>query len=1039
MKIPMTQRDDRTIQVLQMISLLAAFLYIVFGLFIKYVLDVADPIPLAHRLVFALCFGGLAGFSYISSLVRKHMALLIYALGCAAVLNLLLMATEAGFDAGSIVALLLVVPLMNFLFYRWKFLLYANASMFLAIVSIFTASSAVLGEVLVFVVSSAAISGVSFWFTRRLLLTEAKSARNEQLFRDLFQNSNEGIAIHEMVYDPQGRAIDYVFVEVNPTFETYTGLQGDEILGKRVTEVLPGIEQTEFIETYGRVVSKGASIRFERFSEPLQRRYQISAYPLGGNRFAAAFEDITEDRAVEREQVRLAAQYEAVFQSTQDAMFVVEVVRQETFRFIKNNPAHALTTGIKSSDMYGKTPKELVGEELGAAISSHYERCVQERQPIHYEQTLPLPGGARTWSTVLTPLIEEGQVSYIVGSSRDITDRKRDERELQAANAVLDSIIENIPSVMLFLKDAEELKFVRHNKAAEAMLGISRSDLYGKTDYDFFSKEQADFFTQNDREVLRARKILDIPEEPIETTRGERILHTVKVPILDDAGEPEYLLGISEDITERKEAAEALRLQQQHFIDLMEDSLAGYWDWDLANHSEYLSPAFKKMFGYEDHELTNAPETWQALIFSEDLPGVIERFDRYIQSKGKEPFYTEVRYHHKDGSIVWVICVGRVVAWDGDRPLRMIGCHIDITEQKQAVAEIQYLGLHDTLTGLYNRRFYEAEFQRLDVPENLSLAILIIDVNGLKLTNDAFGHAAGDKLLQTVAEVLRQTFRQDDIVARVGGDEFAVLLPNTDKTKVRQLTKRVHRAMRLKTVEGLPLSVACGWAAKTNRGEDMHAVFKEAEDHMYRNKVAEQTSHRYQTIQLIVQTIYAKSPREQQHAQRVRQLCAQIGAAMGLNQSEIHQLSTAGELHDIGKIAVDNEILDKKGPLSDSEWEQIKRHPQTGHSILSAVNDYGPLAESVLAHHERWDGSGYPNGWRKEEIPRIARIISVADAYDAMTSNRPYRSGMSGAAAMVEIRRCSGSQFDPAIATVFLNMMTEKEGAASDDVESAVN
>ena len=354
----------------------------------------------------------------------------------------------------------------------------------------------------------------------------------------------------------------------------------------------------------------------------------------------------------------------------------------------------------------------------------------------------------------------------------------------------------------------------------------------------------------------------------------------------------------------------------------------------------------------------------------------------------------------------------------------------DITDRKQAEQKIEYLCFHDGLTGLYNRLFFDEELNRLDVPRNLPLTLIMLDVNGLKLTNDAFGHLAGDELLTKVATVLQDVCRADDIIARIGGDEFVILLPQLNEAQALQLTKRIQEGVGAEKVEGLPISVSCGWATKTEQQERITDVFKTAEDYMYRHKISERGSYRHQTIQLIMQTLYAKSPREQVHSKRVSQLCGQIGSAMGL---EVNEFITAGMLHDIGKVAISESILDKVLPLTDSEWTEMKRHTEAGYSILSLVNDYGPLAECVLAHHERWDGAGYPNGLKGEAIPLLARIIAIADSYDAMVSNRPYRKGMSHADAMEEIVAFAGSQFDPEVVRVFIEMMNQREVAVGED------
>jgi diguanylate cyclase (GGDEF)-like protein len=349
----------------------------------------------------------------------------------------------------------------------------------------------------------------------------------------------------------------------------------------------------------------------------------------------------------------------------------------------------------------------------------------------------------------------------------------------------------------------------------------------------------------------------------------------------------------------------------------------------------------------------------------------------------------------------------------------------DVSDRKHYEQSILYLSYHDALTGLKNRRFYSEELARVDNPDALPLSVIMADINGLKLMNDAFGHDAGDELLCIVAEELKNCFLGKAEVSRVGGDEFVVILENTSKGEAMNYIDRAKSRIERHILHSMNVSVSFGVETKVD-GVSIQEVIKIAEDDMYKHKLFEITSMRNDAIKAILATLFMKNPREELHSERVGELCQSLGQALGMRKDELNLLRIISNLHDIGKIAIDEQILNKPDKLNEEEWAEIKRHPEIGYRILSSSSEFAEISEDILSHHERWDGNGYPQGLKGNNIPYRSRIIAIADAYDAMTSERPYRKAMTREQALAEIVRCSGTQFDPTIATKFVALFQKE-------------
>jgi len=408
-----------------------------------------------------------------------------------------------------------------------------------------------------------------------------------------------------------------------------------------------------------------------------------------------------------------------------------------------------------------------------------------------------------------------------------------------------------------------------------------------------------------------------------------------------------------------------------------------------------------------------------------DLIQILDENKNIVEYMNKEKFQIKNAFLNREDGLLWNIAfsIDSIKNDIGDY-LGKVLTIVDISDIKRREEEILYLSYHDVLTGLYNRTYLEETIKRLDTPREVPFSVIMGDVNGLKMTNDVFGHDEGDNLLRNVSKMLKRVSRSEDIIGRWGGDEFVILLPKTSEEEAYMITKRIIRAFEdiddSYYVKNMVPSISLGYGVKKDANSSIYDVLKIAETNMYKRKMLTKDSIHSSVISSMRTALYEKSHETEEHSNRLYKTCMKVAKHYEFTSSQYSDLELLCMIHDVGKIGIPDNILNYPGPLDDKQWELMKTHSEVGYRIALATPSLKKIANYILSHHEHYDGTGYPKGLKGEDIPLINRILCVADSFDAMTNDRIYKKGISHEDAFIELERCSGTQFDPGIVKLFI-------------------
>ena len=444
----------------------------------------------------------------------------------------------------------------------------------------------------------------------------------------------------------------------------------------------------------------------------------------------------------------------------------------------------------------------------------------------------------------------------------------------------------------------------------------------------------------------------------------------------------------------------------------------------LTHEILHANPSFARILQRSEEELYHIQ--WTDITHPDDVDADIGLLGKLNDGQIRS-YHLEKRFALPEGSYVWV---GMTVArMDYESSASAGECHhicmiTDISDHKEKEARIMHLTYHDPLTGLYNRTFFETEKVRLSRSSRPPCAVIMGDINNLKTMNDGFGHDYGDRMLKEASRLLSEACRPGDILCRIGGDEFCILLPDTDFLEALHIRDRINRMYGeyalLNHGNILQLSIALGVSATSQGNPSLDVAIKEAENAMQSAKLMSKHDNLAHLLESMSNSLFEKALDSPEHIRRLTEACNYAGDVFGLSDNEVDKLVLLSSIHNIGTICLNDSIFFKNEPLSSEEWIEIRKHPEIGYRIAMAIPNFSAAADLVLSHHERYGGSGYTRMLKGDEIPKLVRIFTILDTYDALCCNRPYRSAMSPTEALAEISANAGTQFDPFLADRFI-------------------
>ena len=836
-------------------------------------------------------------------------------------------------------------------------------------------------------------------------------------------------AYHQMLYNDRGEPVDYVFLASNKAFEMITSLHVEQIIGRRVTDIVPGIRQdpADWIGTYGEIVRSRQAKTFQQYDQHLQKWFNVYAMSPVQDHFITMFMDFTKIVEEQREQIELFSALNDVILELDDDFSILRILMAPETPIPL--PQEMILPSLDA--LIGTNALRFLEQEGSLDFQKAIEKARITGQKVMFTQHMMLNQQDAWYQLVVKSLMIGGRIRYII-SILNVTEQTKLEMQLKENEALFKAVFEQAPiGISITSKDnalfSEVAARTSVNQAYLDILGRSKDELSMlhwmdithpddlTEDADQLSRllaGQIDHYRMEKRYIKPDGSTIwvNFSASTLTNHLNHRISH----------------LCLLEDITQRKRLEQSLQESERSKSVLLSHlpGLAYRCLNDRQWTMKFVSDGCFALTGYHAESLIdNRDLSYNDLIAPPYQTEVYEKWQNVIATRGN--FRHTYEIITASGENKWVLEMGQPI-FDASGQLEALeGVVFDIAEQKQREQQIMFMGEHDELTKLYNLMYFDRACRWHNLNQTYPLSVVQCDVDGLRLINNAFGMEEGNALLVKVAQLLERNRGENDILARTGDDDFTLLMPSAAGKSAEDFIRRVTGAIEAANLSGgapYRVSLSCGYATRQAPAEDVGTLLKSAYSSLHNQKILNLHSSHSATLTSIMTALHARSEETEEHAQRLLSLSTMIGHELGLPQQSMTELALFSKLHDIGKIGISDAILNKPSLLSDEEWTVMRKHSEIGYQIAKSLEDIAHVAGDILAHHERWDGSGYPKGLQGEAIPLLARILAVADAYDAMTRDRVYRKAMPREVALQEIQQNAGKQFDPQVVQAFMRI-----------------